>query len=86
MIYSQPAAAQTARNVICNGCVNSKDIRDKDIKAQDLAPGVVFGRTVLVRSNAGSDAANCDKLRAALAKVADEDFSLRGQPTAARGC
>ena len=51
---AMPAAAQTASNLICNGCVNSTDIRDRGIRAQDLASGVVFGETVFVRSNAGS--------------------------------
>lgn len=73
VIYSQPVAAQTARNLICNGCVNSKDIRNKGIKTQDLAPGVVFGATVFVRSDAGSEAANCDELRDALAEIDDAD-------------
>jgi hypothetical protein len=70
-IDSQPAAAQTARNLVCNGCVNSKDIRDRGIKARDLAPGVVFGATIFVRSNAGSQAANCDELRDALDAIED---------------
>ena len=33
--------------------------------------GVVFGETVLIRSNAGSAAANCDELRDALAEIDD---------------
>jgi hypothetical protein len=69
-IHSSPAAAQGARNLACNGCVDSKDIRDKAIKARDLAPGVVFGRTVFAGSS-GSQAAKCDALRDALDGIED---------------
>jgi hypothetical protein len=70
-IHPQPAAAQTASNVVCDGCVHSSDIRDGSIRAEDLAPNVLFGRTVLVRSNGPSAAANCNRLRNALAQIDD---------------
>jgi hypothetical protein len=35
-IYAPPAVAQKARNLKCNGCVNSKDIKDNSIKPKDL--------------------------------------------------
>jgi hypothetical protein len=70
-IHAQPAAAQTATNLQCDGCVNSRNIRDGGVRAQDLAPGVLFGRTVLVRSDGASNAANCNRLRNALAQIDD---------------
>lgn len=70
-IYAQPAAAQTATNLQCNGCVNTRDIQNGSIKAQDLAPDAQFGRTVFVRSNGANNAANCNKLRRALARITD---------------
>jgi hypothetical protein len=70
VIHARPAAAQTASNVICDGCVHSGDIRDGTIRTQDLAPSVLFGRTILV-PYAGSAVANCDGLLNALAQVDD---------------
>lgn len=35
-INAPPAAAQSAKNLKCNGCVNSNDIKDKTIKSRDL--------------------------------------------------
>src|SRR5262245_45863167 len=73
VIHVQPAAAQTASNVVCDGCVHSGDIRDGTIRTQDLAPSVLSGRTVLV-PYAGSAVANCDELRNALAQIDDASF------------
>jgi hypothetical protein len=69
-VHTQSAAAQSATNLKCDGCVNSKDIQDEGVKAQDLAPGLITGTTVFV--NAGSNATkNCNKLRSALSEIAD---------------
>jgi len=70
-IHAQPAAAQTATNLQCNGCVNSREIQNGSIRAADLAPGLAFGRTVLVQSNGATNAANCNRLRNALAQIDD---------------
>lgn len=70
-VYAQPAAAQTATNLTCNGCVNSQDIKDRGIQAKDLAPGLAFGKTILVRANGVTPGANCSKLRNALANIDD---------------
>lgn len=66
-----PAAAQTATRLNCDGCINTTQIRDGGIRAQDLAPGVLVGRTVLVRANGASAAANCNRLRNALTQIDD---------------
>lgn len=41
VIFVQPAGAQTAGNLQCNGCVNSKDIKNKSIKSSDIKDGQV---------------------------------------------
>ena len=69
--HAQPAAAQTATNLQCDGCVNSRDIQNGSIRAVDLVPGLAFGRTVLVQSNGATNAANCNRLRNALAQIDD---------------
>lgn len=40
-LLAQPAAAQTAGNLKCNGCVTSKDIKNKGIKSKDIKDGQV---------------------------------------------
>ena len=70
-IHAQPAAAQTATNLQCNGCVNSREVQNGSIRAADLAPGLAFGRTVLVQSNGATNVANCNRLRNALAQIDD---------------
>ncbi|MPZ56024.1 MAG: hypothetical protein GEU91_05875 [Rhizobiales bacterium] len=70
-IHAQPAAAQTATNLQCDGCVNSRDIQNGSIRAADLVPGLAFGRTVLVQSNGANNTANCNRLRNALAQIDD---------------
>lgn len=70
-IHAEPAAAQTATKLNCEGCINSKQVRDGSIRARDLKPNVLFGRTILVRSNGATNAANCKKLRKALAGIDD---------------
>lgn len=33
---AQPATAQSAKNLKCNGCVNSRDVKNNNLKATDL--------------------------------------------------
>ena len=40
-ISAQPAAAQTATNVVCLGCVNGVDIKNSTIKSRDIKNGQV---------------------------------------------
>jgi hypothetical protein len=69
-IHARPAAAQSATDVVCDGCVQSRDIKDRTIRSEDLADSVLFGRTVFVPF-AGNATANCDALREALAQIND---------------
>jgi len=70
------AVAQTAKNLVCDGCVNSNDLRDETIKPRDLHRSVLFGEYVVVRAN-GSPAKNCTRLRSALAKIKDASVHKR---------
>ena len=45
-ISAQPATAQTARNLKCNGCVSSKDIKNKSIRTNDIRNNAVNGAKV----------------------------------------
>lgn len=68
LVCVPPASAQMEAIANCNGCVNSKNIKDKTIKPQDLAPGVLPVETIPVRAGGGSKA-NCARLRDALAGI-----------------
>jgi len=74
-IHAQPAVAQTATGLNCNGCITTTQIRDGAIRAPDLASNALFGRTVLVRSNGPRPGANCRTLRKALAQIDDASVS-----------
>jgi len=54
----QPAAAQLATNVICNGCVGSTDIANGDVRNQDLANNAVNSAKVQNGTLTGADVAN----------------------------
>ena len=41
LFIAQPATAQTAGNVKCNGCVNSRDVKNNGIKSKDIKDGQV---------------------------------------------
>lgn len=55
---AQPAAAQLATNVICNGCVHSPDIADGNVRNQDLANSAVNSAKVQNNSLTGADVQN----------------------------
>jgi hypothetical protein len=74
-IHAQPAIAQTATRLNCNGCITTTQIRDGAIRAPDLASNALFGRTVHVRSNGPRPGANCRTLRKALAQIDDASVS-----------
>ena len=38
---SSPAAAQAARNVVCNGCVNGKDVKNNSLRSNDIRNGAI---------------------------------------------
>lgn len=40
-VYAQPVTAQSAGNVKCNGCVNSKDIKNRSIRTNDIRNNAV---------------------------------------------
>lgn len=68
LVCVPPVFAQMEAISNCNGCVNSKNIKDKTIKPQDLAPGVLPVETIPVRADGGANA-NCARLRDALAGI-----------------
>ena len=53
---AQTAAAQTAGNVVCKGCVASKDIKNNGIKSKDIKDGQVQNPDL------GSNAVSGDKI------------------------
>ena len=57
-IFAQPAVAQTAKSLNCNGCVKSKQIKNKGIRTRDIGNNAVTGAKVRNNSLTGSDIQN----------------------------
>ena len=57
-LAAQPAAAQTAGSLACNGCVSSKDIRNNGIKSRDIKDGQVKSDDLASGSVTGSKIAD----------------------------
>jgi len=62
---AQPAAAQTAKKLKCNGCIKSKQIKNNGIKGIDIGPGINLGTSrndgdFSVRNTAGTSTVSLD--------------------------
>jgi hypothetical protein len=52
------ATAQTAGDLICNGCVNSRDIKNGSVTGADIKDGSLTGKDIKDNSVTGADLAN----------------------------
>ena len=50
----QPAAAQTASNLKCNGCIKSKQIKDNKLKSKDIKDGQLTGADMSANVSLGT--------------------------------
>ena len=65
VIFGQPAVAQTAKKLKCNGCVKSKQLKNGGIKSKDMKPAISLGTggnagTLSVKNAAGTPTVSLD--------------------------
>lgn len=74
--HIDPAVAQSAGNVVCNGCVDSKDIKNKSVGKKDIRGNSVTGPKVKDGSLTGADMMDGSVTAADMMDEGGADFAL----------